>query len=39
VLHFRKGAWVAEGRTLFNMTPVDALRLHSREYELVGHAD
>ena len=38
VLHFRKGAWHSDGRVLFNMTPADALRLHSREFELIGGA-
>ena len=38
VMHFRRGAWVSDGRTLFNMTPADALRLHAREYSLVAHA-
>lgn len=38
VMHFRRGAWVSDGRTLFNMTPADALRLHAKEYSLVGHA-
>jgi hypothetical protein len=35
VLHFRKGAWLSDGRILFNMTPADALRLHSREFDPV----
>ena len=38
VMHFRRGAWVSDGRTLFNMTPADALRLHAKEYSLVAHA-
>ena len=32
VLHFRKGQWVSDGQTLFNVTPADALRLHQRQY-------
>lgn len=35
VLHFRRGQWVADGRTLFNVTPSDALRLHSSEFDPV----
>lgn len=35
VLHFRKGQWVSEGQVLFNVTPADALRLYSRQYEAV----
>jgi hypothetical protein len=35
VLHFRRGEWISEGQTLFNVTPADAIRLHSREYEPV----
>ena len=36
VLHFRRGEWISNGQTLFNVAPADALRLHSREYDLVG---
>jgi hypothetical protein len=35
VLHFRRGEWVSDGRTLFNVTPTDALRLHAREFDAV----
>jgi hypothetical protein len=35
VLHFRRGEWVSDGRTLFNVTPADALRLHAREFDPV----
>jgi hypothetical protein len=35
VLHFRRGEWVSDGQTLFNVTPADALRLHSRDYDPV----
>ena len=35
VLHFRHGEWVSDGRTLFNVTPSDALRLHQREFDSV----
>lgn len=35
VMHFRRGQWVSDGQTLFNVTPSDALRLHSREYDPV----
>lgn len=35
VLHFRRGEWVSEGQTLFNVTPADALRLHAREFDPV----
>lgn len=35
VLHFRHGEWVSDGRTLFNVTPADALRLHAREFDPV----
>jgi hypothetical protein len=35
VLHFRRGEWVSDGQTLFNVTPVDALRLHARDYDPV----
>lgn len=36
VLHFRRGQWVSDGQTLFNVAPADALRLHVREYVPVG---
>ena len=32
VLHFRRGEWVSDGQTLFNLDPGDALRLHVAEY-------
>jgi hypothetical protein len=35
VLHFRRGEWVSDGRTLFNVTPADALRLHPGEFDPV----
>ena len=35
VLHFRRGEWVSEGQTLFNVTPADAIRLHAREFDPV----
>jgi hypothetical protein len=35
VMHFRRGQWVSDGQTLFNVTPTDALRLHSRDYDPV----
>jgi len=35
VLHFRRGEWVSDGQTLFNVDPGDALRLHVAEYEHV----
>jgi hypothetical protein len=35
VLHFRRGEWVSDGQTLFNVTPVDAIRLHGREFDPV----
>ncbi|HEX3148805.1 MAG TPA: hypothetical protein VHR66_12060 [Gemmataceae bacterium] len=35
VMHFRRGQWVSDGQTLFNVTPADALRLHSREFDAV----
>ena len=35
VMHFRRGQWVSDGQTLFNVTPSDALRLHSRDYDPV----
>ena len=35
VLHFRHGEWVSDGRTLFNVSPSDALRLHQREFDAV----
>jgi hypothetical protein len=38
VLHFRRGEWVSNGKTLFNVAPAEALRLHEREYDLVGPA-
>jgi len=33
VLHFRRGEWVSDGQTLFNLTPNDAIRLHARDYD------
>ncbi len=33
VLHFRRGEWVSDGQTLFNVAPSDALRLTSREFD------
>ncbi|HJZ90674.1 MAG TPA: hypothetical protein VKE40_07345 [Gemmataceae bacterium] len=38
VLHFRKGEWVSDGQTLFNVTPDDAVRLFAREYDSVSRA-
>jgi hypothetical protein len=35
ILHFRRGEWVSDGRTLFNLTPADALRLHAGEFDPV----
>ena len=39
VLHFRKGEWLSDGRILFNVTPADALRLHSRAFDLVAKTE
>jgi hypothetical protein len=33
VLHFRRGQWVSDGQTLFNVTPADAIRLHARDFD------
>ena len=35
VLHFRRGEWISDGRTLFNVTPADAIRLHARDFDPV----
>jgi hypothetical protein len=35
VMHFRRGQWVSDGQTLFNVTPADAIRLHGRDYDAV----
>ena len=35
VMHFRRGEWVSDGQTLFNVTPADAIRLHARDYDPV----
>jgi len=35
VLHFRRGEWISDGQTLFNVTPADAVRLHAREFDPV----
>lgn len=35
VFHFRQGEWMSEGRTLFNVTPEQALGLFASEYETV----
>lgn len=38
VLHFRKGEWVSDGQTLFNVTPDDAVQLFARDYDSVAES-
>ena len=33
VLHFRHGQWGSDGRTIFNVSPQDAVPLFAREYQ------